>query len=87
MTLAPRHCLAKFEVKPPTWGMVPAATCRRPARHERKDPEASLSVRSPWRLMIPNLIDYVVIPTEEQYLERRFGAEYLDYKASFRRWL
>jgi protein-S-isoprenylcysteine O-methyltransferase Ste14 len=37
--------------------------------------------------MIPNLIDYVVIPTEEQYLERRFGAEYLDYKASVRRWL
>lgn len=33
------------------------------------------------------LIHYVVIPREEQYLERRFGAEYLDYKASVRRWL
>jgi protein-S-isoprenylcysteine O-methyltransferase Ste14 len=33
------------------------------------------------------LIHYVVIPKEEQYLERRFGAEYLDYKASVRRWL
>jgi|SRR5262245_9452733 len=33
------------------------------------------------------LIHYVVIPKEEQYLERRFGAQYLDYKASVRRWL
>jgi protein-S-isoprenylcysteine O-methyltransferase Ste14 len=33
------------------------------------------------------LIHYVVIPREEQYLERRFGAEYLDYKRSVRRWL
>jgi protein-S-isoprenylcysteine O-methyltransferase Ste14 len=29
----------------------------------------------------------VVIPREEQYLERRFGAEYLDYKKSVRRWM
>ena len=29
----------------------------------------------------------VVIPREEQYLERRFGAEYLDYRKSVRRWL
>ena len=33
------------------------------------------------------LIHYVVIPREEQYLERRFGAQYLGYKASVRRWL
>ena len=33
------------------------------------------------------LMHFVVIPREEQYLERRFGAEYLDYKASVRRWL
>jgi protein-S-isoprenylcysteine O-methyltransferase Ste14 len=33
------------------------------------------------------LILYVVIRREEQYLERRFGARYLDYKASVRRWL
>jgi protein-S-isoprenylcysteine O-methyltransferase Ste14 len=30
---------------------------------------------------------FVVIPREEQYLERRFGADYLDYKRSVRRWL
>lgn len=33
------------------------------------------------------LMALVVIPREERYLERRFGAEYLDYKASVRRWL
>jgi protein-S-isoprenylcysteine O-methyltransferase Ste14 len=33
------------------------------------------------------LMHYVVIPREEQYLERRFGAEYVDYKAFVRRWL
>jgi protein-S-isoprenylcysteine O-methyltransferase Ste14 len=33
------------------------------------------------------LIHFIVIRREEQYLERRFGAEYLDYKASVRRWL
>jgi len=33
------------------------------------------------------LIDHVVIRREEQYLERKFGAQYLDYKASVRRWL
>jgi protein-S-isoprenylcysteine O-methyltransferase Ste14 len=29
----------------------------------------------------------VVIPREERYLERKFGADYLDYKRSVRRWL
>ena len=29
----------------------------------------------------------VVVPREEQYLTRRFGSEYLEYKASVRRWL
>jgi protein-S-isoprenylcysteine O-methyltransferase Ste14 len=33
------------------------------------------------------LIHYLVIPREEQHLERRFGTEYLDYKRSVRRWL
>src|SRR5262249_20516371 len=33
------------------------------------------------------LTHYVVIRREEQYLEREFGAQYLDYKASVRRWL
>ena len=32
------------------------------------------------------IIHYVVIPREERYLEARFGAAYLDYKASVRRW-
>ena len=33
------------------------------------------------------VIHSVVIPREEQYLERKFGTQYLDYKASVRRWL
>ena len=33
------------------------------------------------------LIHYVVIPREERYLERRFGAQFSDYKISVRRWL
>ena len=33
------------------------------------------------------LMHYFVIWREEEYLERRFGAQYLDYKASVRRWL
>ena len=33
------------------------------------------------------LIHHVVIRREEQYLERKFAAQYLDYKASVRRWL
>lgn len=33
------------------------------------------------------LMNYAVIQKEEQYLERRFGNEYLEYKGSVRRWL
>jgi protein-S-isoprenylcysteine O-methyltransferase Ste14 len=33
------------------------------------------------------LMHFVVIPKEEQYLERRFGGQYLEYKATVRRWL
>ena len=33
------------------------------------------------------LMATVVIPREERYLERRFGADYVDYKRSVRRWL
>jgi protein-S-isoprenylcysteine O-methyltransferase Ste14 len=33
------------------------------------------------------LMHWVVIPREEQYLERKFGAQYMDYKASVRQWL
>ncbi len=42
-----------------------------------------------WVLLIPTLVvmHYGVIAREERYLERKFGQEYLDYKASVRRWL
>jgi protein-S-isoprenylcysteine O-methyltransferase Ste14 len=33
------------------------------------------------------LMHYFVMRREEEYLARRFGAQYLDYKASVRRWL
>lgn len=33
------------------------------------------------------LMSCVVIPREERYLERKFGAEYLAYKDSVRRWI
>jgi protein-S-isoprenylcysteine O-methyltransferase Ste14 len=33
------------------------------------------------------LMTWVVIPREERYLERKFSAEYLEYKANVRRWL
>jgi protein-S-isoprenylcysteine O-methyltransferase Ste14 len=34
-----------------------------------------------------SLMSFVVIPREERYLQRRFGVEYLEYKAKVRRWL
>jgi len=33
------------------------------------------------------LMSFVVIPREERYLEARFPAEYVPYKASVRRWI
>ena len=33
------------------------------------------------------VIDRAVIAREERYLERRFGREYLDYRATARRWV
>jgi protein-S-isoprenylcysteine O-methyltransferase Ste14 len=33
------------------------------------------------------IMSFVVIPREERYLEARFPAQYLPYKASVRRWL
>lgn len=33
-----------------------------------------------------SLMSFVVIPREERYLERRFGAEYLEYRTKVRRW-
>ncbi len=42
-----------------------------------------------WVLLLPTLVvmHYGVIAREERYLERKFGKEYLDYKAHVRRWL
>ena len=37
--------------------------------------------------VVVSLMNFVVIPREERYLERRFGAQYLQYKAKVRRWL
>jgi protein-S-isoprenylcysteine O-methyltransferase Ste14 len=56
-------------------------------------PQLSIAIRvnSLWLLATlvgaMALIHFVVIPKEEQYLERRFGSQYLKYKASVRRWL
>jgi protein-S-isoprenylcysteine O-methyltransferase Ste14 len=33
------------------------------------------------------VIRYGVVAREEAYLERKFGEQYLDYKARVRRWL
>jgi protein-S-isoprenylcysteine O-methyltransferase Ste14 len=48
-------------------------------------------VNSLWLLLtlVPavGLMSFVVIPREEDYLERRFPSEYVPYKASVRRWL
>ena len=50
----------------------------------------AISVNSVWLLATlvgaVALIHYVVIPREEQYLERKFSPQYLDYKAAVRRW-
>jgi protein-S-isoprenylcysteine O-methyltransferase Ste14 len=32
------------------------------------------------------IMNWIVVPREERYLESRFGAEYRDYKTSVRRW-
>ena len=51
----------------------------------------AIAAGSPWALalLIPLLvvIRYGVIAREERYLEEKFGADYLGYKQSTRRWL
>jgi protein-S-isoprenylcysteine O-methyltransferase Ste14 len=32
-------------------------------------------------------MQFIVIPREERYMEAKFGAEYLTYKSSVRRWV
>ena len=51
----------------------------------------ALCIGSIWMVatLIPAaaLVSRVVIPREEQYLERRFGQQYTSYRDSVRRWL
>jgi protein-S-isoprenylcysteine O-methyltransferase Ste14 len=48
-------------------------------------------LRLPWGVLFIPLVIWLitawVIWPEEQYLERRFGSEYLDYKKAVHRWL
>jgi protein-S-isoprenylcysteine O-methyltransferase Ste14 len=50
-----------------------------------------IAARSPWVVILAvplvAILRYGVVAREEAYLERRFGAAYLDYKARVRRWL
>ena len=47
--------------------------------------------RAPWALaLLPVALGVIrrgVIEREERYLERKFGAEYVSYKARVRRWI
>jgi protein-S-isoprenylcysteine O-methyltransferase Ste14 len=51
----------------------------------------ALLCRSVWPLLLLPLVVLIVqrtaIDREEAYMERRFGAEYRNYKARVRRWL
>jgi protein-S-isoprenylcysteine O-methyltransferase Ste14 len=51
----------------------------------------ALVANSPWALaplpVVIAVIDRGVIAREERYLERKFGAPYVDYKRHVRRWL
>ncbi len=51
----------------------------------------SICADAPWSLamIVPALLimNFLVIPQEERYLERTFGEEYLGYKSTVRRWL
>ena len=51
----------------------------------------ALLADAPWALvplpLVLVVIDRGVIAREERYLERKFGREYLDYKARARRWI
>jgi len=51
----------------------------------------TLLADAPWALLVLPfviaVIDRMVIAREERYLERKFGAEYMDYKRTVRRWV
>jgi protein-S-isoprenylcysteine O-methyltransferase Ste14 len=51
----------------------------------------TLLADAPWALLVLPVvivvIDRMVIAREERYLERKFGREYLDYRARVRRWV
>ena len=49
----------------------------------RMDSAAVLAMVVPLFLVL----DVGIVAREERYLERKFGQDYLDYKASVRRWL
>lgn len=52
---------------------------------------SALLLRNPWILLLTPLAAWVLerfaIRPEEEYLERKFGAEYLAYKERVRRWI
>jgi protein-S-isoprenylcysteine O-methyltransferase Ste14 len=51
----------------------------------------TLLADAPWALVtlpiVIVVVDRTVIAREERYLERKFGAEYLNYKRTVRRWI
>jgi protein-S-isoprenylcysteine O-methyltransferase Ste14 len=85
-----------LDVRKPATALVTAG----PFRFSRNPAYVALSLLhagiavmadNPWALglLAPALLvmHFGVILREERYLERKFGAEYLRYKASVRRWL
>jgi protein-S-isoprenylcysteine O-methyltransferase Ste14 len=51
----------------------------------------SIFFQNPWFILLLPILallftNWVIIP-EEKYLEKKFGAEYLDFKARVRRWI
>ena len=91
---------ASFVVRAPGSGTTTAIVRTGPYRFSRNPIYLAFSilqlgvacwVNSAWLiatlLAAVGLMASVVIPREERYLARRFGAEYLDYKRSVRRWL
>ena len=91
-----RRAGTSFNVRKPTTTLITDG----PFRFSRNPGYLSLSllyagiavaIENLWAfvLLAPALVvmHYGVILREEQYLERKFGEEYLRYKASVRRWL